>query len=169
MFPPSSEAANARLPKKLRSACDLCHETKVKCSGGKPCNGCRGLGIECAFSVSSRIGRPKGTRNKATLERITRLQATKEANGGQWHESVGVAHLSAMNEEDHNTDRCTTDISSPQSTNPEPQSSLGEGFWSSPGSFRDQNGSGGQMGMLQFRVYHYISCSMARPARRPHR
>ena len=60
--------------KKLRTACDICHQAKMKCSGGTPCNGCRDSGYDCFYSVSNRIGRPKGTKNKRTLERMSRNQ-----------------------------------------------------------------------------------------------
>ncbi|KAL2056735.1 hypothetical protein ABVK25_003129 [Lepraria finkii] len=59
-------------PKKLRTACDVCHQTKMKCSGGTPCAGCRDSGYQCRYSVSNRIGRPKGTKNKRTLDRMSR-------------------------------------------------------------------------------------------------
>jgi len=64
--------------KKLRTACDICHQAKMKCSGGSPCNGCRDSGYECSYSVSNRIGRPKGTKNKRTLERMSRNQSENE-------------------------------------------------------------------------------------------
>ena len=64
--------------KKLRTACDICHQAKMKCSGGSPCNGCRDSGYECFYSVSNRIGRPKGTKNKRTLERMSRNQSEQE-------------------------------------------------------------------------------------------
>ncbi|QGA17794.1 hypothetical protein EYB26_005470 [Talaromyces marneffei] len=47
--------------RKLRSACDICHQAKTRCSGGNPCTGCRNSGAECVYSVSNRLGRPKGT------------------------------------------------------------------------------------------------------------
>ena len=61
--------------KKLRTACDVCHHAKMKCSGGTPCAGCRDSGYECGYSVSNRIGRPKGTRNKRTLDRMSRKRS----------------------------------------------------------------------------------------------
>ena len=64
--------------KKLRTACDICHQAKMKCSGGTPCQGCRGSDHECIYSVSKRIGRPKGTKNKRTTERTSRQQSEKE-------------------------------------------------------------------------------------------
>lgn len=47
--------------RKLRSACDICHQGKTRCSGGNPCTGCQNSGAECTYSVSNRLGRPKGT------------------------------------------------------------------------------------------------------------
>ncbi len=64
--------------KKLRTACDICHQAKMKCSGGNPCSGCGDSGYECSYSVSNRIGRPKGTKNKRTLERMSRTQGDTE-------------------------------------------------------------------------------------------
>ena len=61
--------------KSLRSACDLCHQGKVKCSGGVPCEGCRKLSVRCKYSTSNRTGRPKGVKNKKTLERIKQFYA----------------------------------------------------------------------------------------------
>ena len=70
----STQDQDANKPKKLRTACDICHQAKMKCSGGTPCNGCRDSGYDCFYSVSNRIGRPKGTKNKRTLERMSRNQ-----------------------------------------------------------------------------------------------
>lgn len=69
---------NKHLSKKLRSACDICHQAKMKCSGGTPCQGCRSSDHECIYSVSKRIGRPKGTKNKRTADRVSRQQSEKE-------------------------------------------------------------------------------------------
>lgn len=71
--------------KKLRTACDICHQAKMKCSGGTPCNGCRDSGYECSYSVSNRIGRPKGTKNKRTLERMSRNQQEAERESKARH------------------------------------------------------------------------------------
>ena len=65
-------------PKKLRTACDFCHRAKMKCSGGHPCDGCKDSGFGCSYSVSNRIGRPKGTKNKRTLERLSRETAENQ-------------------------------------------------------------------------------------------
>jgi len=49
---------------KLRSACDKCHETKVRCSGEVPCQGCLTSSSLCFYSVSNPLGRPRGTKKK---------------------------------------------------------------------------------------------------------
>jgi hypothetical protein len=49
---------------KLRSACDKCHETKVRCSGDIPCQGCLTSRSLCFYSVSNPLGRPKGTKKQ---------------------------------------------------------------------------------------------------------
>ena len=64
--------------KKLRTACDICHQAKMKCSGGNPCQGCRSSDHDCIYSVSKRIGRPKGTKNKRTADRASRQQLERE-------------------------------------------------------------------------------------------
>lgn len=69
---------NKHLSKKLRTACDICHQAKMKCSGGTPCQGCRGSDHDCIYSVSKRIGRPKGTKNKRTADRMSRQQLEKD-------------------------------------------------------------------------------------------
>ena len=75
----SQDRETAKPPsKKLRTACDICHQAKMKCSGGTPCQGCRGSDHECIYSVSKRIGRPKGTKNKRTADRTNRQQSEKE-------------------------------------------------------------------------------------------
>jgi hypothetical protein len=50
--------------KKFRTACDICHQGKMRCSGGSPCTGCQEMGYFCYYSISQRLGRPKGTKNK---------------------------------------------------------------------------------------------------------
>ena len=73
----TSDARQA--PKKLRAACDNCHQGKVKCSGGHPCEKCEKGGLSCVYSVSNRIGRPRNSRNDKTLERIRRSQQDQES------------------------------------------------------------------------------------------
>ncbi|KAH8695331.1 hypothetical protein BGW36DRAFT_361032 [Talaromyces proteolyticus] len=61
--------ANTQTPK-LRSACDACHEAKVRCSGGTPCMHCKNHHHSCHYSFAARIGKPKGSRNRKTLARL---------------------------------------------------------------------------------------------------
>lgn len=47
---------------RLRQSCDGCFTAKVKCSKTQPiCNRCLTSGIDCHYSPSSRIGKPKST------------------------------------------------------------------------------------------------------------
>lgn len=45
-------------------ACDACHETKTRCSGGVVCESCEDLAVPCLYSAAKPIGRPPGSRNK---------------------------------------------------------------------------------------------------------
>ena len=47
---------------KVRSACDRCHQTKVRCNGGVPCRGCLTSKTLCFYSVSNALGRPRGAK-----------------------------------------------------------------------------------------------------------
>ena len=57
----------SKLAGRLRSACDSCHQAKVKCSGESPCSTCQASQLRCVYSPASRQGRPKGSKNKRTL------------------------------------------------------------------------------------------------------
>lgn len=47
--------------RKLRLACNSCHQAKTRCSGGMPCTTCQNSRYECIYSISNQLGRPKGT------------------------------------------------------------------------------------------------------------
>lgn len=66
-------AANSR----IRSACDACHKTKIRCNGEVLCEACLNSGNLCIYSYSGRLGRPKGTRNNKgrANDRRTYLQS----------------------------------------------------------------------------------------------
>lgn len=63
---------------RFRSACDRCHDAKVRCSGDMPCHGCIASKNLCFYSVSNVLGRPRGTKNKTSRRRLT-SNATSEA------------------------------------------------------------------------------------------
>ena len=52
---------------RLRSACDSCHKSKIRCSGGNPCVTCQLSNNRCTYSPLNRLGRPKGSKNRRTL------------------------------------------------------------------------------------------------------
>ena len=90
MWPSSTEMANrestdqqdtpALSSKKLRSACDRCHQSKMKCSGGMPCAGCFNPGENCCYSVSNRSGRPKGAKNKRIHKQMSIAQQAEPSS-----------------------------------------------------------------------------------------
>jgi hypothetical protein len=47
--------------KSLRTACDLCRQSRIKCSGGSTCQRCASNGLKCNYGVSLRNGRLKAT------------------------------------------------------------------------------------------------------------
>ena len=65
-------------PQKHKAACDQCNASKVKCpGGGPPCNRCSDSSQHCHYSLARRIGKPPGSKNRKTLER---LRQVKEGN-----------------------------------------------------------------------------------------
>ncbi|KAL1884936.1 hypothetical protein Plec18167_001593 [Paecilomyces lecythidis] len=56
--PQQQRSLNQNQVPKLRSACDACQASKVRCSGGGPCFRCVVNGTACKYSPSRRIGRP---------------------------------------------------------------------------------------------------------------
>ncbi|KZF23917.1 hypothetical protein L228DRAFT_244781 [Xylona heveae TC161] len=73
--------------RKLRSACNACHGAKVRCSGGMPCSRCARDGMECRYSYRAKLGKPKGSVNKKTLERLKRM---REEQGSSEAQSIQV-------------------------------------------------------------------------------
>lgn len=51
--------------RRAKVACDECHSRRVKCSGDRPCTGCRQIGIDCTFM------RPRDRRGGASLKQRT--------------------------------------------------------------------------------------------------
>ncbi|KAI9149060.1 C6 finger domain transcription factor [Paramyrothecium foliicola] len=75
--PPAKESSKSPRPPlmekeqpKLRSACDACHTAKIRCGGENPC-------ARCARDVKARIGKPKGSLNKKTIERLQQMRQLK--------------------------------------------------------------------------------------------
>ncbi|KAJ5780389.1 transcriptional regulator family: Fungal Specific TF [Penicillium paradoxum] len=60
------------------SACDLCHNRKVKCDRQDPCMNCTDAGAECLRTRQARVHRPRVSRLDALTQRLTKLE---ESNG----------------------------------------------------------------------------------------
>ncbi|EFZ03901.1 Zn(2)-C6 fungal-type DNA-binding domain protein [Metarhizium robertsii ARSEF 23] len=81
---PDSPALDGRL-KKLRSACDACHAAKVRCSGEATCSRCLRDNVPCHYSYRAHQGKPKGSLNKKTIERIKAARAAAESEAQPDH------------------------------------------------------------------------------------
>ncbi|QGA12867.1 hypothetical protein EYB26_000512 [Talaromyces marneffei] len=62
---------------RYRAACDACRQSKVRCSGGGVCIRCKKHDYKCRYSIAHRAGKPKGSKNKATLKKLENLQAAQ--------------------------------------------------------------------------------------------
>ena len=66
---------SAVILKKYKAACDQCHNSKIRCpGGGPPCGRCTEGGHKCHYSFAARIGKPPGSKNRKTLERLHRAK-----------------------------------------------------------------------------------------------
>ncbi|POR33735.1 Thiamine repressible regulatory protein thi1 [Tolypocladium paradoxum] len=86
---PTERSSPPKPSGRLRAACDSCHQAKIRCSGGSPCMTCEASQFRCTYSPGSRLGRPKGSKNKRTLmQEKSRRSETQEDNSGtdamQW-------------------------------------------------------------------------------------
>ncbi|EAW12044.1 Zn(II)2Cys6 transcription factor domain-containing protein [Aspergillus clavatus NRRL 1] len=69
---------------KIRSSCDTCLTTKVKCSQTKPaCARCLQHGRECVYSQYRKIGRPSARSLGATIGRTDQLPKERVGNSGR--------------------------------------------------------------------------------------
>ncbi|KAJ5493182.1 hypothetical protein N7539_001928 [Penicillium diatomitis] len=64
---------------KLRTACENCRQSKVKCniSGKSMCTRCLRNGLQCQYGFANRSGKPKGSKNRATLRKLGELPDEK--------------------------------------------------------------------------------------------
>ena len=66
--------------RRLKAACDQCHANKVKCAGGgPPCKRCSDLSQDCHYSPAARMGKPPGSKNRKTLERLREASGRAES------------------------------------------------------------------------------------------
>jgi hypothetical protein len=70
-------ALGASAPK-LRTSCDNCGVTKVKCDRGQPeCGRCVALGLTCVYGLSRKFGKPPRKRLATAVDSITSLSYQK--------------------------------------------------------------------------------------------
>ncbi|KAJ0424151.1 hypothetical protein BJY00DRAFT_13403 [Aspergillus carlsbadensis] len=82
MLTDSGAASGSRETPKLRTACENCRQSKVKCnlSGKDTCLRCLRHGLPCRYRVANRSGKPKGSKNRSTLRKLGQLQEHKAAS-----------------------------------------------------------------------------------------
>ena len=96
----SATAADLGPSRKYRASCDRCHASKIKCSGGYPrCKRCAHSSLSCLYSPARRIGKPLGSKNKKTLEKLRRQREERSMVGS--HEGHDAAFISACTKPDH--------------------------------------------------------------------
>lgn len=80
----TSTSREASKPKKHKAACDQCNASKVKCpGGGPPCKRCADGSHPCHYSLARRIGKPPGSKNRKTLEKLRQeKEGNLESNNG---------------------------------------------------------------------------------------
>ena len=77
----TSNARRSSTTRKYKAACDQCHSSKVKCSGGdSPCKRCADAKLRCHYSLAARIGKPPGSKNRKTLERLKNTAPSHSKN-----------------------------------------------------------------------------------------
>jgi hypothetical protein len=84
-------ASNTTEGKRLRRACNGCHRMKLRCSGTKPCAHCQDTGNDCAYAFVAKLGKPRGSRNKKTIERERERQRQVSAAASEQGEGNGEA------------------------------------------------------------------------------
>ncbi|KAF4636599.1 hypothetical protein G7Y89_g1496 [Cudoniella acicularis] len=89
-----NEAESSNKTQKRRAACDQCHAAKVKCPGRvTPCERCAQNSLPCHYSFAARMGKPPGSKNQKTLERMqaaAQSRAAQNTGSNLQHESIHV-------------------------------------------------------------------------------
>lgn len=63
----SSQFLPDQRPPRRRAACQPCYQSKVKCSRGQPCLRCQVNQRDCYYELASRIGKPRGSKNRTSI------------------------------------------------------------------------------------------------------
>ncbi|CEJ85874.1 hypothetical protein VHEMI03942 [[Torrubiella] hemipterigena] len=98
----AQRSPKAKMP--VKSACDVCHNSKVKCSGGNPCAVCAKANLECKYTPAKGMGRPRGVKNKKTRQRLQeaaesrqdRISSTASESSSYSQASTAQEHIQGM-------------------------------------------------------------------------
>ncbi|KAK2016374.1 hypothetical protein LZ32DRAFT_601599 [Colletotrichum eremochloae] len=67
------------LNQKLKSSCDLCSASKLRCDSGKPaCSRCSGMKQPCTYSPARRAGRPHRLRRESEQQQQQQRQQSRQ-------------------------------------------------------------------------------------------
>ncbi|CZR60186.1 uncharacterized protein PAC_10082 [Phialocephala subalpina] len=143
---PQQPQSGEQRAKKLRHACNSCHRAKVKCSRGTPCAGCAASGDRCVYSESNRAGRPRGTKNKRTLDLMNANSASNDSSSRRERSRTPPQKQNSMNSAMNSglsTPALMSGLPTPNpSISPEMVNNLSfldsrDAFWSYGGEFSD--------------------------------
>ena len=87
---------------RYRNSCDACQAAKIKCGQQKPeCHRCTAQEIQCVYSLSRRMGRPRQP-TRAANQSSPSQRTQQEASGGQTTSSISAVGLDVKMSEDGN-------------------------------------------------------------------
>ncbi|OJJ39189.1 hypothetical protein ASPWEDRAFT_104673 [Aspergillus wentii DTO 134E9] len=101
---------------KLRTACENCRQSKVKCnlSNKDTCIRCLRHGLQCRYGFANRSGKPKGSKNRATLKKLGQLPESQATSMHAWEKenmAFAVDYTFELTEQhgSYHTDQSTED------------------------------------------------------------
>ncbi|KAK1955993.1 hypothetical protein LY78DRAFT_707893 [Colletotrichum sublineola] len=81
------------LNQKLKSSCDLCSASKLRCDSGKPaCSRCSGMKQPCTYSPARRAGRPHRLRRESEQQQQRQRQQSRQKQQQQQQQQQQKQH-----------------------------------------------------------------------------
>ena len=88
-FDGGSNEQNKQPPPKLRSSCDRCSGSKVRCDQERPaCHRCQYSGVQCVYGVSRRMGKPPKSQTNGNKNETVKQAAMKNMTSADQTESL---------------------------------------------------------------------------------